>query len=111
MQAQVEQAVAGEAPQIVRNAGGGGARDLHLEDFSVSNGGPDLIENASVIMAFGRRCAPVRRLSEGCRMHRMGLVTSENQHQVLPAEARVHSLCQSFPLPLVWGWEILALGA
>ena len=57
-QAQVEEAVAGEAPQIVRNAGGGGARDLHLEDFSVSNGGPDLIENASVIMAFGRRYDP-----------------------------------------------------
>ena len=65
VQAQVEEAVAGEAPQIVRNAGGGGARDLHLEDFSVSNGGPELIENASVIMAFGRRCACALTSLEG----------------------------------------------
>ena len=34
----------GAPPSIVRNAGGGGSPDLHLENFSVSNGGLDLIE-------------------------------------------------------------------
>ena len=40
----------------VRNVGSGGSPDLHLENFSVSNGGPDLIENASMLLASGRRC-------------------------------------------------------
>ena len=40
----------------MRNAGGGGSPDLHLENFSVSNGGPDLIEDASLLLASGRRC-------------------------------------------------------
>jgi len=54
--------VAGAEPVIVRNVGAGGVRDLHLEDFSVSNGGPNLIEDASIIMAFGRRYGLVRVL-------------------------------------------------
>ena len=54
-QAQAQQAVTGEAPRIVRNVGSGGSPDLHLENFSVSNGGPDLIENASLLLALGRR--------------------------------------------------------
>ncbi|GBF99820.1 ABC transporter F family member, partial [Raphidocelis subcapitata] len=40
---------AGGKPTILRNAGGGGSRDVHLEDFSVSNGGKELIEGASAI--------------------------------------------------------------
>jgi hypothetical protein len=55
LQAEAASAVAGADPVIVRNAGSIGARDLHLEDFSVSNGGPNLIEDASIMMAFGRR--------------------------------------------------------
>jgi ATP-binding cassette subfamily F protein 3 len=35
--------------------GSGGAKDIHLENFSVSNGGRDLIENATLTMAWGRR--------------------------------------------------------
>ncbi len=54
-QAQAQEAVQGEAPRIVRNVGSGGSPDLHLENFSVSNGGPDLIENASLLLASGRR--------------------------------------------------------
>ena len=54
-QAQAESAVAGADPVIARNLGAGGARDFHLEDFSVSNGGPNLIEDASIMLAFGRR--------------------------------------------------------
>ena len=30
-------------------------RDLHLENFSVSNGGQELIQDANITMAFGRR--------------------------------------------------------
>jgi hypothetical protein len=37
------------------SSGGGGARDVHLENFSVSNGGKELIENGNVMFAFGRR--------------------------------------------------------
>jgi ATP-binding cassette, subfamily F, member 3 len=55
LQAEAASAVAGADPVIARNAGSLGARDLHLEDFSVSNGGPNLIEDASIMMAFGRR--------------------------------------------------------
>ncbi len=47
--------MAGADPVIVRNLGAGGVRDFHLEDFCVSNGGPNLIEDASIVIAFGRR--------------------------------------------------------
>ena len=43
-QARAAEAVAAAAPNIVRNAGGAGVRDISLENFSVSNGGQDLIE-------------------------------------------------------------------
>lgn len=55
LQAEAASATAGADPVIVRNAGSIGARDLQLEDFSVSNGGPNLIEDASIMLAFGRR--------------------------------------------------------
>ena len=44
MQARAAKASAGSRPVIVRNAGGGGSKDLQLENFSVSNGGAELIE-------------------------------------------------------------------
>lgn len=36
--------MAGAAPQVQRNKGTMGSKDLHLENFSVSNGGQELIE-------------------------------------------------------------------
>lgn len=36
--------MAGAAPQVMRNKGSIGSKDLHLENFSVSNGGAELIE-------------------------------------------------------------------
>ena len=30
-------------------------RDIHLENFSISNGGAELIENGNCTLAFGRR--------------------------------------------------------
>ena len=58
----------GAPPTIVRNAGGGGSRDIHLEDISVTNGGEELITGCSLTLACGRRyglvgrngCAPLR---------------------------------------------------
>lgn len=40
-------------------------RDICLENFSVSNGGKDLIEDASVIMAYGRRYGLIGRNGTG----------------------------------------------
>lgn len=45
--------------------GGGGSKDVHLENFSVSNGGKDLIEDASVMMAYGRRYGLIGRNGTG----------------------------------------------
>lgn len=39
MQAAAYKALKGAVPVIVRDVGGGGARDLHLDNFNVSNGG------------------------------------------------------------------------
>jgi len=67
-QAQAQEAVTGEAPRIVRNLGSGGSPDLHLENFSVSNGGPDLIENASLLLASGRRYGAHLGSTDGGRL-------------------------------------------
>jgi hypothetical protein len=42
-------------------------RDLHLENFNVSNGGRDLIEDASVTLAYGRRYGLVGRNGTGAQ--------------------------------------------
>ena len=44
VQAQAAEVSAGPQPVIIRNTGGGGSRDVHLENFSISNGGQELIE-------------------------------------------------------------------
>ena len=44
MQARAAETMAGAAPQVQRNKGSMGSKDLHLENFSVSNGGQELIE-------------------------------------------------------------------
>jgi ATP-binding cassette subfamily F protein 3 len=49
----------------VHNRGSCAGRDIHLENFSVSNGGKDLIEDASVIMAYGRRYGLIGRNGTG----------------------------------------------
>jgi ABC-type hemin transport system ATPase subunit len=45
--------------------GGVAGRDVHLENFSVSNGGKDLIADANVIMAYGRRYGLIGRNGTG----------------------------------------------
>ena len=51
LQAAAAESSGGHAPVVVRNAGTMGSRDLHLENFSVSNGGQDLIEVHSLLPA------------------------------------------------------------
>ena len=58
-------AAAGDAPTVVRNAGGGGQRDLKLEGIALSNGGANLIEDASLLLAAGRTYGLVGRNGAG----------------------------------------------
>ena len=55
----------GPAPVITRNAGGGGSRDVHLDRICVSNGGEDLISDATLTLAAGRRYGLVGRNGTG----------------------------------------------
>lgn len=57
--------VAAGRPRIIRNAGGGGSRDIHLNNFSISNGGDYLIEDADLILAHGRRYGLIGRNGTG----------------------------------------------
>eukprot|EP00197_Chlamydomonas_leiostraca_P008797 CAMPEP_0202864636 /NCGR_PEP_ID=MMETSP1391-20130828/4798_1 /ASSEMBLY_ACC=CAM_ASM_000867 /TAXON_ID=1034604 /ORGANISM="Chlamydomonas leiostraca, Strain SAG 11-49" /LENGTH=767 /DNA_ID=CAMNT_0049544399 /DNA_START=78 /DNA_END=2381 /DNA_ORIENTATION=- len=60
-----DRAVRGAVPTIVRNRDGGAVRDLHLHNFDVSNGGKDLIQDASLSLAYGRRYGLVGRNGTG----------------------------------------------
>ncbi|GAX81005.1 hypothetical protein CEUSTIGMA_g8440.t1 [Chlamydomonas eustigma] len=62
---QAEASARGHLPEIIRNAGASGCRDIHLEDFNVSNGGKDLIADATLMLAFGRRYGLVGRNGTG----------------------------------------------
>jgi len=92
--AQADIAARGNVPTIVRNVGGGGCRDLHLENFSVSNGGKDLIEDATLMLAFGRRYGLVGRNGTGKTTLLRALATHEikgipDNCQVLHVEQEV----------------------
>lgn len=55
-----------QEPVIIRSdVGSGGSRDIHLENFSLSNGGAELIENASLTLAYGRRYGLIGRNGTG----------------------------------------------
>lgn len=77
-QARAAETMAGAAPQVQRNKGSMGSKDLHLENFSVSNGGQELIEDATVTMAFGRRYGLVGRNGTG----KTTLLRAMAQHQI-----------------------------
>ncbi|KXZ48205.1 hypothetical protein GPECTOR_29g111 [Gonium pectorale] len=64
-QARAEHSLKGDIPTIIRNKGGGGARDVHLENFSLSNGGKELVSDATVMLAFGRRYGLIGRNGTG----------------------------------------------
>ncbi|KAL4424205.1 hypothetical protein ABPG75_001506 [Micractinium tetrahymenae] len=64
-QAEARRALAGMKVEVVRNAGGPAVRDVHLENFSISNGGAELIEHGNCTLAFGRRYGLVGRNGTG----------------------------------------------
>ena len=59
------QAAQGSKPTIRRNAGAGGSRDLRLSNVCVSNGGSDLIRDADLLLAAGRRYGLVGKNGAG----------------------------------------------
>lgn len=86
-QAAAAESSGGHAPVVVRNAGTMGSRDLHLENFSVSNGGQDLIEDANLTLAFGRRYGLVGRNGTG----KTTLLRAMAQHQIkgIPPQCQI----------------------
>jgi ATP-binding cassette subfamily F protein 3 len=58
-------ASAGAPPTITRHAGGGGSRDIHLDRICVSNGGEELVRDASLTLAAGRRYGLIGRNGTG----------------------------------------------
>ena len=64
--AQAEKVEEADRPTLVRaGAGAGGARDVQLDRVSVSNGGANLIEDATITLAAGRRYGMVGRNGTG----------------------------------------------
>ncbi len=62
---EAEAALAGHKPTIQRGRGGGGARDLNLECFSVIVGGQELLRDVSLVLSHGRRYGLVGRNGAG----------------------------------------------
>ena len=58
-------ALSGEKIEVVRNMGGPIVRDIHLRSISVSNGGAELISDADVVLAYGRRYGLIGRNGTG----------------------------------------------
>ena len=56
---------AGDKACVLRNQGAGGSRDISLENLVVSNGGEPLIEDASLLLAHGRRYGLLGRNGSG----------------------------------------------
>ncbi|KAF6253822.1 hypothetical protein COO60DRAFT_386745 [Scenedesmus sp. NREL 46B-D3] len=76
-QRQAAAAVKGHKPTLQRNMGGGGSRDIHLENFCVSNGGKELVVDASVSLAVGRRYGLIGRNGTGKTTFLRALSTRE----------------------------------
>lgn len=53
--AELATSAAGDQAYIVRDVGSGGSKDIMLENLVISNGGLPLIEDGSLLLAFGRR--------------------------------------------------------
>ncbi|KAG2441206.1 hypothetical protein HYH02_010050 [Chlamydomonas schloesseri] len=86
-QARAAHSLQGDTPTIIRNQGGGGARDVHLENFSLSNGGKELVSDATVMLAFGRRYGLIGRNGTG----KTTLLRALAGHEIkgLPANCQV----------------------
>ena len=58
-------AAAGDKATVVRNAGGGGSKDVALENLQISNGGEPLIADGQLLLAHGRRYGLLGRNGSG----------------------------------------------
>lgn len=63
--AELATSAAGDQAYIVRDVGSGGSKDILLENLVISNGGVPLIEDASLLLAFGRRYGLIGRNGQG----------------------------------------------
>ena len=63
--AELAAAAAGDSATVVRNAGGGGQRDIALENLVITNGGEPLIEDGTLTLAYGRRYGMIGRNGAG----------------------------------------------
>ncbi|KAG2423892.1 hypothetical protein HXX76_014945 [Chlamydomonas incerta] len=86
-QARAAHSLQSENPTIIRNQGAGGSRDVHLENFSLSNGGKELVSDATVMLAFGRRYGLIGRNGTG----KTTLLRALAGHEIkgLPANCQV----------------------
>ena len=99
-------AARGSKPTIRRNAGAGGARDLRLSNVCVSNGGSDLIRNADLLLAAGRRYGLVGKNGAGKSTLLRALAAREvpgipPNMQILHVEAEVPGDKQATPLDVL----------
>ena len=86
-QAAAQESLVGEKIEVMRNCGGPAVRDVHLRNFSVSNGGADLIADADVVLAYGRRYGLVGRNGTGKTTFLRALAT--RQIAGLPSNCQV----------------------
>ena len=86
-QAQAQAHLKGSLPTIIRNQGSQGCKDIHLEDFNISAGGKDLIVDANMMLAYGRRYGLVGRNGTG----KTTLLRSLSSHEIkgIPLQAQI----------------------
>lgn len=58
-------ALEGETIEVVRNTGGPAVRDIHLQSVCISNGGAELVSDADVMLAYGRKYGLIGRNGTG----------------------------------------------
>ena len=64
-QKEVQASMASKPVEVIRNAGGPNVKDIHLMNVSVSNGGAELISDASIVLVYGRKYGLVGRNGTG----------------------------------------------
>ena len=88
--AELAAAATGDHATIVRNAGGGGQRDIALENLVITNGGEPLIEDGTLTLAHGRRYGMIGRNGSGKTTVCAASVASRASSEAAPAAAARH---------------------
>ena len=103
-QAQVLAAMRGKKITIRRDIAGGAVRDIHLDQFSVSNGGQELVSDASLTLSWGHKYGLVGRNGTGKTTFLRAL--EEGEIKGIPANCQVLHVEQE-----VLGDDITAMDA